>query len=133
MSPDRSAPAIAETMRLLDEAAALREATAVGLECWYRHAVVKGGGEGPFAAAMRLEAARHLWNARVDPRRRTYGSGLYAHVLAQWGIIDDQPLVFHPRQAGAAIEGIGRQTAAATVERLVLDTHGDPAVGLAIR
>ena len=57
-------------------------------------------------------------------RRRTYAIGIYSHVLDQWGIIYDQPLVLHQRQAGAAIEGIVRQTAAANVERLAVDTRG---------
>src|SRR6266850_1635114 len=95
MIPDLSATAIAEAMRLLEDEAALREANAVVLEFLPRHAVVKVWGEGTFASAdaMSLEASRHLWNARVDPRRRTYAIGLYSHVLDQWGIIDDQPWV----------------------------------------
>jgi hypothetical protein len=47
-----------------------------------------------------------------------------AHVLDQWGIIDDQPLVLPQRQVGAAIEGMVRQHAAGPVERLAVDTHG---------
>jgi len=95
MIPDLSETAIAETMRLREDDAALREANAVVLEFLYRHAVVKVWGEGTFASAdaMSLDASRHLWNARVDPRRRTYGIGIYSHVLDQWGIMDDQPLV----------------------------------------
>src|SRR5262249_61037116 len=79
-----------------------------------------------------LDACRHLGNARVDPRRRTYAMGIYAHVLDQWGIIYDQPLVLHQRQVGAAIEGVVRQNAAGQVERLAVDTHGYTDVGLAI-
>jgi hypothetical protein len=69
---------------------------------------------------------------RVDPRRRTYAMGIYAHVLDRWGIIYDQPLVLHQRQAGAAIEGVVRQTAVANVERLAVDTHGYTDFGMAI-
>jgi hypothetical protein len=36
---------------------------------------------------MSLEATRYLWSARLDPRRRTYAVGTYAHVLDQWGIL----------------------------------------------
>jgi hypothetical protein len=71
---------------------------------------------------MSLDASRHLWNARVDPRRRTYAMGIYAHGLDQWGIIDDQPLVLHQRHVGAAIEGMVRQQAAGPVARLAVDT-----------
>jgi hypothetical protein len=93
--PDRSATAIAATMRLLADEAALRDATAVVREFWYRPAVVQVWGEGTFAAAaaMRLDASRPRWHARVAPRRRTYGSGISSHVLAPWGIMDDQPWV----------------------------------------
>ena len=69
---------------------------------------------------------------RVDPRRRTYAMGIYSHVLDQWGIIYDQPLVLHQRQAGAAIEGVVRQTAVANVERLAVDTHGYTDFGMAV-
>jgi TnpA family transposase len=121
-------------MPRLEDEAVWREANALVLEFLHRHAVVKVWGEGTFASAdaMSLEASRHLWNARVDPRRRTYAIGIYSHVLDQWGIIYDQPLVLHQRQAGAAIEGIVRQTAAANVERLAVDTHGYTDVGMAI-
>ena len=65
-------------------------------------------------------------------RRRTYAMGIYAHVLDQWGIIYDQPLVLHQRQVGAAIEGMVRQNAAGPVERLAVDTHGYTDFGMAI-
>ncbi len=81
---------------------------------------------------MNLKASRHLWNARVDPRRRTYAIGIYSHVLDQWGLIYGQPLVLHQRQAGATIEGIVRQTAAANEERIAVDTHGYTDFGMAI-
>jgi hypothetical protein len=38
----------------------------------------------------------------------------------------------HQRQAGAASEGVVRQTAVATIERLAVDTHGYPDFGMAI-
>ena len=68
-------------------------------------------GRGLFASAdmMSLEATRYLWSARLDPRRRTYAVGTYAHVLDQWGILYDQPIVLNRRQVGAAIEGALRQ------------------------
>ena len=134
MMPALSEAAIAEAMSLLEDEAVWRDANVLVLEFLHRHAVVKAWGEGTLASAdaMSLEASRHLWNARVDPRRRTYGIGIYSHVLDQWGIIYDQPLVLHQRQAGAAIEGIVRQTAAANVERLAVDTHGYTDVGMAI-
>ena len=112
----------------------MREANELVVQFLHRHAVVKTWGEGTLASAdaMSLDASRHLWNARVDPRRRTYAMGIYAHVLDQWGIIYDQPLVLHQRQAGAAIEGMVRQNVAGQVERLAVDTHGYTDFGMAI-
>jgi hypothetical protein len=37
-------------------------------------------GDKASADMMSLDASRHLWNARVDSRRRTYAAGLYTHV-----------------------------------------------------
>jgi hypothetical protein len=96
MMPALSEAAIAEAMRLLEDEAVLQDANALVLEFLHRHAVVEAWGEGTFASAdaMSLEASRHLWNALGDPRRRTYAIGIYSHVLDQWGIIYDQPLVY---------------------------------------
>jgi hypothetical protein len=38
------------------------------------------------ADMMSLDASRHLWSARVDPRRRTYVAGIYTHLLDRRGI-----------------------------------------------
>jgi TnpA family transposase len=73
---------------------------------------------------MSLEASRHLWNARVDPRHRRHAVGMYTHVLDQWGIIYDQPIVLNQRQAGMAIEGVVRQKASTELRHLAVDTHG---------
>lgn len=126
MVPGLTPEAIAEAMRRLEEEGPMREANDLVVQFLPRHEIVKTWGEGTLASAdaMRLDASRHLWNARVAPRRRTYAMGLYAHVLDQWGIIDDQPLVLPQRQVGAAIEGMVRQHAAGPVERLAVDTHG---------
>ena len=73
---------------------------------------------------MSLEATHYLWAARLDPRRRTYAVGTYAHVLDQWGILYDQPIVLNRRQAGPAIEGALRQQHVDRIERVAVDTHG---------
>jgi hypothetical protein len=77
MMPALSEAAIAEAMPRLEDEAVWRAANALVLEFWHRHAVVQVWGEGTFAAAdaMRLEASRHLWNARVDPMHKA-GSAL---------------------------------------------------------
>jgi hypothetical protein len=47
---------------------------------------------------------------RHDPRRRAPAIGIYQHVLDQWSVFYDLPIVLLDRQAGAAIEGVIRQT-----------------------
>lgn len=58
---------------------------------------------------------------------------MYTHVLDRWGIFYDQPIVLNERQAGAAIEGVVRQSATKDIAQLAVDTHGytDFAMGLA--
>ena len=80
---------------------------------------------------MSLEATRHLWNARLDPRRRTYAVGRYTHLLDQWTVIYDQPIVLNRRQAAAAIEGAMRQRHV-ELERPAVDTHGFTYFGMAV-
>jgi Tn3 transposase DDE domain len=89
------------------------------------HKIASQWGEGLFVSSdmMSLEATRHLWSARLDPRRQTHAVGTYTHVLDQWPIIYDQPIVLNRRQAGAAIEGAMRQRHV-ELEKLAVDTHG---------
>lgn len=75
------------------------------------------------ADMMSLDATRHLWTARIEPRRRTPAVGTYTHVLDQWAIIYDQPIVLNRRQAGAAIEGVLQQEVI-QLQRLAVDSHG---------
>lgn len=85
MIPSMTEEAVGNAMRLLEEEGNLREANERVLEFQRRHNVVKCWGEGTNASdAMRLDASRHLWNARVDPKRRRHAVGVYSHVLDQW-------------------------------------------------
>lgn len=113
-------------MRLLEDNPALRRCHELAVEFLRRHAVVEHWGHGTIASSdsMSLEVSRHVWNARIDPRRCIFGVGMYTHVLDQWGIIYDQAIVLGQRQVGAAIEAMVRQTATMEVERLAVDTHG---------
>jgi TnpA family transposase len=56
--------------------------------------------------------------------------GIYAHVLAGWGIFNAQPIVLNERQVGAAIEGVLRQEEIEIVQ-LAVDTHGYTDFGMA--
>jgi hypothetical protein len=133
MIPEISESAIHAVLPLFEDGRVLRQANANVVEFLRRHPVVRHWGEGTTASAdaMSVDVSRHLWNARVDPRRRTYGIGLYTHLLDLWGIIYDQPVVLNERQAGVAIEGVVRQTST-LLQRLAVDTHGYTHLGMAV-
>ncbi len=80
---------------------------------------------------MSLDASRHIWLARTDPKRRTYCTATYVHTLARHGIVYDQPLAVTQRQQGAAIEGALRQRNA-PIRRVFADTHGYSAFGMTL-
>lgn len=125
MTPGIGADSIGQMMVRLEAGDQLRQANAAVLAHLRAQPIVSLWGQGLYASAdmMSLEATRHLWSARVDPRRRTYAAGTYAHVLDQWGIVYDQPIILNQRQAGAAIEGALRQDLV-DLERVAVDTHG---------
>ncbi|TXC62162.1 Tn3 family transposase [Piscinibacter aquaticus] len=84
---------------------------------------------------MAMDASRHLWTARVDPRRRTYAAGLYTHVRDRWGLFYDQPIVLNERRAGVAVEGVEQHNRAddqIRISLLAVDTHGVTNVAMAI-
>jgi TnpA family transposase len=133
MTPGIGSDSIGQMMIRLEAGGQLRQANAEVLSFLRAAPIVSLWGEGIHASAdmMSLEATRHLWSARLDPRRRTYAAGTYAHVLDQWGIIYDQPIVLNHRQAGAAIEGALRQDLV-DLERVAVDTHGFTHFGMAL-
>src|SRR3546814_18035603 len=80
---------------------------------------------------MSLDATRHLWNARHEPRRGTPAIGTYTHVLDQWAIMNDMPIILNRRQAGPAIEGALRHEQV-ELTRLAVDTHGHTHFAMAL-
>jgi hypothetical protein len=80
-----SADSVGWFMRMLEEDGRLRQASDAVVNYLRSHKIASHWGEGLFASSdmMSLEATRHLWNARLDPHRRTYAIGTYAHVLDQ--------------------------------------------------
>jgi TnpA family transposase len=126
--------AVRRYMRLIESEPGVRAANEAIVTFARRHPIVEYWGTGYEASSdlMSLDASKQLWNARVDPKRRTYGVGIYTTVLDQWGIPYDQPLPLLTRQAGAAIEGVVRQRVT-PISRLAVDTHGytDIALGMA--
>ncbi len=135
MVPEISPVAIRQMMRRLEDERMLRLAADAVLEFMHEHPVAAHWGRADLASSdmMSLETTRTVWQARADPRRRTASIGMYTHVLDRWGIFYDQPIVLNDRQAGAAIEGVVRQSAAGDIAQLAVDTHGytDFAMGLA--
>ena len=103
----------------------LRAASDAAVHHMLSHPLTRRWGSGNQASAdmMSLDATRHLWNARTEPRRGTRAIGTYSHILDQWPIIYDQAIVLNQRQAGMAIEGVLQQQIA-TLQRLAVDTHG---------
>jgi hypothetical protein len=81
MTPGIGADSIGQMMVRLGAGDRLRQANAAVLA----HLIASLWVQGLYASAdmMSLEATRHLWSARVDPRRRSYAAGKYAHVLDQ--------------------------------------------------
>jgi TnpA family transposase len=126
MIPSIAADSLGQMVLKIEADGRLRAANDAVLGFMREHRVASLWGRGLFASAdmMSLEATRYLWSARLDPRRRTYAIGTYAHVLDQWGILYDQPIVLNCRQAGAAIEGALRQRQIGQLERVAVDTHG---------
>ena len=124
---------IRRVSRLLEEDRGLRRANDVVVEFMLAHPIAKAWGEGFEASSdlMSLDVNRNLWLSRVDPKRRRHAVGTCTHVLDQWGIVYDQPLLLATRQAGAAIEGAVRQSIT-HLERLAVDTHGYVDFGMAI-
>lgn len=133
MTPGLEATHIAAAIRRLEMEDALHVANALAVEFLRKHPIAQRWGDGYSASSdmMSLETTQHLWNARVDPRRRTYAVGLYTTLLDQHGIIYDQPVVLKERQVGPAIEGAIRQTQT-KLASLSVDTHGYTHLGMCV-
>lgn len=126
MIPELSPKAIRQMMKMTSDERRLRQASDAVLEFMQRHPIAACWGRADLASSdmMSLETSRNLWQARADPRRRTASIGIYSHKKDGWGIFYDQPILLKARQAGAAIEGVVRQSATQDVAQLAVDTHG---------
>ena len=80
-------------MRAIEESGHLRGACDTVASFMLRHPVTSHWGSGVSASAdmMSLDATRHLWTSRIEPRRGTPAVGTYTHVIDQWAIIYDNP------------------------------------------
>jgi len=133
MTPRLSVTGIDDALHLLEEPGSLRRANEAAMEFMQSHPMAVNWGDlGDCAAdAMSLDASRHIWLARTDPKRRTFSTATYVHTLARHGIVYDQPLAVTQRQQGAAIEGALRQRNA-PIRRVFSDTHGYSAFGMTL-
>ena len=112
-------------MRNIEEAGGLREANNAVAKAMLALPIAHywGPGTGASADMMSLDATRHLWMARIEPRRRSHAVGTYTHVADRWALIYDQPIILNKRQAGAALEGaLGQKLI--DLQHLAVDTHG---------
>lgn len=137
MIPQLDPGDVSSAMRALEWPGRLQAANRRLVEFQRQHALTDLWGSGTLASSdmMSIDATRNLWNARVDPRRRTYAVGVYTHVLDNHGICHNQPVVLNTRQAGPAIEGVVQHNRAAQgsrLKRLAVDTHGYTYAGMSI-
>ena len=137
MIPGIDAAHLSTAMRAVEPSGGLRRANERVSE--YQNALpiaaLWGDGTKGSADMMAMDASRHLWTARVDPRRRTYAAGLYTHVRDRWGLCCDQPIVLNERQAGVAVEGVeqhNRPEDRIRISLLAVDTHGVTNVAMAV-
>ena len=89
MIPGLEPTQVTVAMRALEAGGRLRRANERVAEFQSRIPIAALWGDGDKASAdmMSLDVSRNLWNARVDPRRRTYAAGLYTHVRDRWPIL----------------------------------------------
>jgi TnpA family transposase len=137
MTPQLKPGHVSDAMRALESPSRMTDAIHRVVDFQAKHAIVKLWGNGELASSdmMSLDASRHLLNARIDPRRRTYAVGMYTHVLNNHGIIHHLPRPLFERQVGPAIEGVLHQNQRPGVTRLkqlAVDTHGYTNVGMAL-
>lgn len=137
MTPQLDPGHVSAGMRIVESSTRVEKANRRVVEFQQKHNIVKLWGDGELASSdmMSIDASRHLWNARIDPRRRTYAVGIYTHVLNNHGVVHHQPVVLNERQVGPAIEGVvnqNRHPETTRLQRLAVDTHGYTNVGMGL-
>lgn len=137
MIPGVEVSHVTAAMRTLEHAGRVRHASERVLAFQMEHAIAAFWGKGDKGSSdmMALDASNRLFNARVDPRRRTFAVGIYTHVLNSYGVFYDQPIVLNTRQAAAAVHGAHWHNTQQPEDRrlawLAVDTHGYTNVAMA--
>jgi TnpA family transposase len=139
MVPGLEVSHITAAMRTIEATGRLRRANerVVAFQQSFAIALSWGNGERASADAMSLDASRHLYTARLDPRRKSPAMGVYTHYLDSYGLFYDQPIVLNERQAAAAVHGVEAHNATRSEDRLRLallavDTHGYTNAAMAV-
>ncbi|WP_404303340.1 Tn3 family transposase [Alicycliphilus denitrificans] len=128
---------IASAMRILENSERVRLANSRVLAFQAEHPIAALWGKGDKGSSdmMALDASNRLFNARVDPRRHTFAVGIYTHILNNYGIFYDQPIVLNTRQAAVAVHGAHwynkNQPEDKRLAWLAVDTHGYTNVAMA--
>ena len=131
MIPGLQVSHLSAAMRALEAHGRLLRANERLVEFQRQHPIAELWGNGNKASAdmISLDASRHLFNVRIEPRRCTFAAGIYTHVLDAYGIFYDQPIVLNERQAAAAVQGVehyndARGDNGIRLSLLAVDTHG---------
>lgn len=131
MLPQVTEDEITTSLKLFERASRMHTANGRITELQQSFPIVKSWGDGTGASAdmMALDASMHLYLSRVNPRRKTYGTGIYTTILNSYPIIWNQHIVQNTWQAGAAVHGVHSFNTAspedrAKVVKLAVDTHG---------
>jgi TnpA family transposase len=138
MIPGMEVSHISAAMRSLEAHGRLRRANERLVAFQRQHPIADLWCKGDKASAdmMSLDASRHLYNARLEPRRRTPAVGIYTHIMGSYGVFYDQPIVLNERQTAAAVHGVEDHNAkgidSIRLSLLAVDTHGYTNVGMAI-
>jgi TnpA family transposase len=139
MVPGLEVSHITAAMRAMEAPGRLRRANGLVVEFQQTFPVALnwGTGEKGSADAMSVDASRHLYTARIEPRRKGPAMGVYTHYLDSYGLFYDQPVVLNDRQAPVAVHGVEAHNAERGEDRLRLsllavDTHGYTNAALAV-
>ncbi len=139
MLPDVSVDDIKVALKLFEHTSRLHTANGRVIELQQSFGIVKSWGDGTGASAdmMALDATLHLYLARVNPRRKVMGTGIYTTVLNSYPVIWHQHILQNTWQAGAAVHGANSYNMSLRsdwpkVMKLAVDTHGFTHVGMSV-
>ncbi len=131
MLPGVDAEQVKAGMEIFQEEAPVRAANDAIVALHRKFPVTKVWGDGSLASSdsMSVDVSPKVWKSRKDYRRKVASIGVYTHVLDQWILFHDYPIMLNERQAGIALEGVIRHRELG-VDMLAVDTHGYTEFGM---